>query len=88
MEKSYVIYIYSRNTRLRRDFPRPPGERRLWCPFGKPPPPAPVKEIRKKIGVPEAPQIFLFSFTAAEGAAIPEGERNPAEGGCFASIYI
>ena len=27
------IYIYSQNTRLRRDFPRTPGERRLWRRF-------------------------------------------------------
>ena len=33
-------------------------------------------------GVPEAPK------GGAKGAApFPEGERNPAEGGCFASIY-
>ena len=32
------ICIYSRNSRLRRRFPRPPGERRLRRPFEKPPP--------------------------------------------------
>ena len=34
----------------------------------------------------QAPQISFF--TVAEGAAPPEGEGNPAEGGCFASEYI
>ena len=29
--------------------------------------------------------ILSLSFTAAEGAAPPEGEINPAEGRCFAS---
>ena len=44
-------------------------------------------------GAPQAHQICFFSFTAAEGgwdnfsftAILPEGERNPAEGWCFAS---
>ena len=31
---------------------------------------------------------FFFSSTAAEGTDPLEGERNPAEGGCFVSIYI
>ena len=30
----------------------------------------------------------IFSFTAAEGFVPPEGERNPAKGGYFASIII
>ena len=33
-------------------------------------------------------QIFFFSFTAAEGTASPEGKRNPAEGWCYAIIYL
>ena len=53
-----IIYTnngYSRNTRLRRDFSRPPGERRRQRPFraaydgGK---------RRKKIGSPAAPHSF------------------------------
>ena len=35
--------------------------------------------------------VFFFSSTVAEGgvegAALPEDEGNPAEGGCFASFY-
>ena len=34
------------------------------------------------------PNFYFHSFTAAKGAPPPEGERNPAEGGCFADIYI
>ena len=30
----------------------------------------------------------MASQMGAEGAAPPEGERNPAKGGYFASIYI
>ena len=37
-------------------------------------------------GAEGAPNIFSNFFTAAEGAVPPEGERNPAEGGCFASL--
>ena len=47
--KPYGIMKYSRNARLRRDFPRPPGERCPRRPFGKPPPSAVVKEKRKEI---------------------------------------
>ena len=35
---------------------------------------------RPKYGVPMAPNFF-FPFTTAEGATLPEGEGNPAEGG-------
>ena len=50
----------------------------------------------KPFGAPHVPQIFIF-FAAegggfakrgAYGASPPEGDRNPAEGECFASIYI
>ena len=46
-------------------------------------------------GAPKAPETWgswgaklFFSSTAGEGAAPPEGERNPAEGGYFASISL
>ena len=34
------------------------------------------------------PPKAAVSQMGAEGATAPEGEENPAEGGCFASIYI
>ena len=64
-------YIYSRNTRLRRDFPRPPGERHLrrhlWVPSVPP-----LGRLRhpfgkKKIGAPWAPPI-----SGASGAPAPQ----------------
>ena len=51
-------------------------------------------------GAPMVPQIFFFFYFfyrrrrrrfpkgGAEGADPPEEEGSPAEGGCFASIYI
>ena len=33
------------------------------------------------------PKVAVFQM-GAEGVAPPEGERNPAEGGCFASLQI
>ena len=53
-QPSYHIIINSQNTRLHRDFSRPPAERRTWHPIGKPPPLAAVKD-KKKVGVPAAP---------------------------------
>ena len=86
----YLILINSRNTRLRRDFSRRPGEWRPRRPF-----PAALGGGKRKINK------FFFSFSipppkAAQNgrpkrgaqAAVPlEGERNPAEGGYFASVY-
>ena len=34
IRNALYLYIYSRNTRLRRDFSHPPGDRGLWRPFG------------------------------------------------------
>ena len=40
-----------------------------------------------KFGHRRHPKFYFQFFSAAEGAAPLEGERNPAEGGCFASIH-
>ena len=45
------------------------------------------RQRRPKFGAAKVPQFF-FSFTAAEGAAPPEGEGNPAEEWCFVSIAM
>ena len=57
--------MYSRNTRLRRDFPRPPGERRLRCHLWKPSPSVAVNEWKNKRnlgqknwGSPSAPHSY------------------------------
>ena len=50
-----------------------------------------LQKFLKPFGALQAAQfIFLFSlsFTAAQGGALPEGEENAAEGGCFASYFI
>ena len=69
------------------------AQRNLLKPFGAPQPPQKKfsaaeggkfhRPVWGSLGTPN----FLFSFfTAIEGTAPPEGERNPAEGGCFASV--
>ena len=82
------LYIYSRNTRLRRDFPRPPRERRLGrlrCPFGKPPPWAAVFSI---LNIVLPPPKAAVSQMGTRGAAPPEEKENSAEGGCFVNLSI
>ena len=50
---SFQLKIDSRNSSLRRHFPRPPGERRLCGTFGG------VSAQEKKLGVPTTPQMVL-----------------------------
>ena len=44
-----------------------------------------LQKFFKTMGRRRGPKYIFTSVTAAEGAVPPEGERNPAEGGCFAS---
>ena len=66
---NFVINPNSRNTRLRRDFPRPPGERRLrrhlWAPSTA------VKKKKKKLG-----RHRRTTFGAAAYAAFGGGKKN------------
>ena len=63
----YISSLYSRNTRLRRDFPPPSGEQRLRRRLWRPPPSAAIKE--KSIGAHRVPHIW-----GARGT--PDGLKN------------
>ena len=54
-----ILDNYSRNSRCRRRFPRPPGERSLWRRFYK-----------RKIGVPATTQIILKTSAGPWGFRI------------------
>ena len=61
------------------------GRRRRTLKGAPKPPETWDAKSARNLGRRRRPNFSVFSVTAAEGAVPPEGERNPAEGGYFAS---